>query len=59
MKFLPAQLTHILQRGPRQRNVRLLLRFGFVLLGMMSTYAVLFHLIMEREGQDHSWLSGF
>jgi len=59
MKFLPAQLTHILQRGPRQRNVRLLIRFGFVLLGMMTTYAVLFHAIMEFEGQHHSWLSGF
>ena len=59
MKFLPAQLTHILQRGPRKRNVRLLFRFGMVLLGMMTAYALLFHALMEYEGQHHSWLSGF
>jgi voltage-gated potassium channel len=59
MKFLPAQLTHILQRGPRQKNIRLLIRFGFILLGMVTVYAVLFHVLMEYEGQHHSWLSGF
>lgn len=59
MKFLPAQLTHILQRGPRQRNVRLLIRFVMVLLGLMTVYSVLFHVLMEMEGQHHSWLSGF
>jgi len=59
MKFLPAQLTYLLQDRPAQRNLRLLGGFLFLLLILFITYGILFHILMAAEGQEHSWLSGF
>ena len=42
-----------------QRNIRLLLRFLTVLVLLVCLFTVLFHVLMEREGQEHSWLTGF
>jgi len=47
-------------RGPRgERNLRVLARFFLVLAAMISAYSVLFHVLMLREGQDHTWITGF
>jgi Trk K+ transport system NAD-binding subunit len=35
-----------------------LARFFLVLGAMIGTYSAVFHLLMAREGQDHSWLTG-
>ncbi|MBD3221069.1 potassium channel protein [bacterium] len=59
MKFLMAQLTTLLQTGARQSNVRLLVRFLILLVGIVTLYSVLFHVIMEYEGQSYSWVTGF
>ena len=59
MKFLMAQLTTLLQTGTRQSNVRLLIRFLILLVGIVTLYSVLFHVIMEHEGQSYSWVTGF
>jgi Trk K+ transport system NAD-binding subunit len=49
-----------LGRHPRsQRNLRVLGRFFLVLAGMISVYSVLFHVLMLREGQEHTWVTGF
>ena len=42
-----------------RRNLRVLARFLFVLAGLIVVYSLAFHALMEREGQEHSWLTGF
>ncbi len=59
MKFLPAQLSYFVETTPMRRNVRLLARFIIILVALVAVYSVLFHVIMEYEGQDHSWMTGF
>jgi voltage-gated potassium channel len=59
MKFIPAQLAYFLQNRTAKRNLRSLRNFVAFLLAMMLTYGILFHFIMEAEGQRHSWVSGF
>lgn len=59
MKTVPAQLTTLLTRRPAQRNVRLLLRFLLVLVLLITVYSLGFHVLMAREGQQHSVLTGF
>ncbi|HKU40689.1 MAG TPA: NAD-binding protein, partial [Polyangiales bacterium] len=39
-------------------ELRSLLRFLALLLAVVSVFSVLFHVIMVREGQSHSWLTG-
>lgn len=39
----------------RRRNVRLLLALLGVFVTMVSIYSVLFHVLMDHEGQAHSW----
>lgn len=58
MKSLALVLTMLTRplRGPNGR-VLLYLVGGFVVL--FVAYSVVFHLVMEYEGQDHSWATGF
>lgn len=59
MKYLPAQLVYIFRTPGGQRNVRLLVQFVIVLMFLVVLYSVLFHYIMEYEGQKFSWMTGF
>lgn len=58
MKYLPAQIAYFVQTGSTRRNLRLLLKFFAVLVVMVGVYSVAFHLLMAREGQDYSWVTG-
>lgn len=61
LKSLPAQITALTQQvQPREttRNLRFLGFFAAFLLGIILLYTTLFHMIMDWEGQQHSWLSG-
>lgn len=42
-----------------RRNLSVLLRFVAVMIGMVTLYSVIFHVLMAREGQDFSWITGF
>ncbi len=60
MKFLGSQMAYFTTRGEMRSNLRALLRFVAFLVGMVTVYAVLFHLIMVYvEKQEHSWITGF
>ncbi len=59
MKTVSAQLGSLLRKRPAQRNVRLLLRFVFVLVLLITAYSIGFQVLMAREGQQHSLLTGF
>ncbi|WP_028586901.1 potassium channel family protein [Desulfocurvus vexinensis] len=58
MKFLAAQITYLLQDRTARRNIGFLLKFVLLLVGVIALYSVLFHFIMEQEGQAHSWITG-
>ena len=60
MTLLVRQLAHWRSRRETRANLARLLRYlGFLAL-LVSTYAVLFHVIMLHvEGERHSWITGF
>jgi Trk K+ transport system NAD-binding subunit len=43
----------------RHRNFRALFRFVLILTGLVTSYSVLFQLLMIYEGQQHSIVTGF
>lgn len=59
MKFLPSQLYYFLRQGPSRVSLFNLLRFLLLLVALITLYSILFHVIMEFEGQSHSWVTGF
>jgi voltage-gated potassium channel len=59
LKFLTPQITYLLTQRETRRNLQALLRYLLFLLGVIVVYSVLFHVLMEHEGQHHSWLTGF
>jgi Trk K+ transport system NAD-binding subunit len=58
MKTLTSTLMSILVRKGGQRSVQVLGRFLFVLILMIACYTWMFHVLMAREGQVYSWLTG-
>ncbi len=60
MKFASAQLAYLVGNREARGNLRTLLRYVLTLLGLITLYAVLFHVIKIRvEGEQHSWITGF
>lgn len=59
MKFSPAVFGYLLNTRTQRRNLMILVRLLIVLLLLISTYSVLFHMLMAREGQEYSWVTGF
>lgn len=58
MKSIASQVLVLMRDRKSRRNLRVLGKFLLVLVGMITSYTVIFHLIMDLEGQEHSWLSG-
>ena len=59
MKFSTSQVLVFFQERRTQRNIRSLVQFVLVLTLLVVGYSILFHFIMEQEGQQHSWVTGF
>lgn len=59
MKFFTSQLTQIISSRGTQYNLKRLGRFLAILSAIIIAYSVTFHFIMEYEGQDYSWVTGF
>jgi len=59
MKFFSSQISYFISNKNTKVNIYRLLKFIGILLILISIYGVLFHIIMEREGQQHSWITGF
>jgi Trk K+ transport system NAD-binding subunit len=59
MKYLPSQLLYFLQQKTIKSNIRNLYKFLIVLSITVILYTVLFHFIMEYEGRQYSWITGF
>lgn len=58
MKYVVSQLVHLLKQPLQRENLRRLLKLVVLLLAMIAAFSILFHLLMLREGRDHSWLTG-
>ncbi len=54
MKSLALVLSY-LTAPMRRRNVRLVLWLVLILLVLVAVYSAVFHVVMDREGQRHSW----
>ncbi|MFH5831763.1 potassium channel family protein [Halalkalibaculum sp. DA384] len=59
MKFFSSQLTQIISSRDARYNIKRLARFLAFLFVIISAYTVIFHYIMEYEGQQFSWITGF
>jgi Trk K+ transport system NAD-binding subunit len=59
LKALPAEIASLIRGRRGRRNLRLLARFLFVLVAMITVFSVGFHLLMLWEGQEFSWITGF
>ena len=58
MKSIAAQILILTQQRSSRRNLKALAKFIAVLVGMIFTYTVIFHFIMEYEQQEHTLISG-
>ncbi len=59
VKTLGSQLASLLSEAQMRRNVAALLKYVAFVLAVMVIFTVVFHyLMLEVEGQEHSWLSG-
>lgn len=59
MKFVGSQLAYYMSDGDFKRNSKVLLKYLALLGIVVVVFSVLFHYIMEVEGQSHSWITGF
>jgi len=47
-----------LSRSARRRNLRVVLGLLVVFVVLVTVFSVVFHVLMAREGRDHSWTTG-
>ena len=59
MKYLPSQLLYFYQNKTMKKNLRNLSKFLVVIAAAITIYSILFHYIMEYEGKQYSWITGF
>ena len=59
MKALIPVLTAFLENRTSRQNLMALFRLLLVLGVIVTGFSVVFHVLMEREGQHYSWLTGF
>ena len=57
MRFFVGILASVVKTRRQRRNLRLLGWLGLFFLLMLGSYSVLFHWLMAREGQSHSWVT--
>ncbi len=58
MKSIVSVLSAFLENRTSRTNLKTLLRLLVVLFSLIAGYSILFHVLMEREGQHHSWMTG-
>jgi Trk K+ transport system NAD-binding subunit len=59
MKYLASQLLYFVQNKTIKKNIRILVKFLLIILVTIILYSILFHFIMEYEGRQYSWITGF
>ncbi len=59
LKTFPAELASVVRSHRGRRNLRVVVRFLLALAALITLFTIGFHILMLREGQDHTWLTGF
>lgn len=59
MKFLAAIISSISESKIVKANIGLLVKYMLAITALITTYSILFHYLMDIEGQTHSWITGF
>lgn len=59
MKAIVTIISTFLENRTSRQNLLVLVRLVFVLVLLVTAFSVLFHVLMEREGQHFSWVTGF
>lgn len=59
MKSIVTIITTLLGSKTTRYNLAALIKLVAVLIFLVSLFSILFHILMEREGQHHSWITGF
>ncbi len=59
MKYLPSQLLYLFQNKAMRKDIGKLSKFLAVIAVTIAIYSILFHYIMEYEGRQFSWTTGF
>lgn len=59
MKGLISVIASIMGDRASRSNLRALLNLLLVLVGLITVFSVVFHVLMVMEGQKHSWITGF
>ena len=59
MKYLPSQLLYLFQNKAMRKDIGKLSKFLTVIVVTITIYSILFHFIMEYEGRQYSWTTGF
>ncbi len=59
MKYLPSQLIYFFHNKTMKKNLWNLSKFMAVIAAAITLYSILFHFIMEYEGRQYSWITGF
>lgn len=59
MSFLNSQFTFFLQNRKAKTNIGRLFRFILVLTTLIIVYSTTFHFLMQMEGREFSWVTGF
>jgi len=58
VKFSPSIVSSYFPGEATKQNIRILVKFFLVLLGMIAAFSVAFHYLMAAEGREHSWITG-
>ena len=59
MKFLASLVAYFLSEREARQNLAMLTKYLVLLVAVIVAYTAAFHWLMELEGQQHSWVTGF
>lgn len=58
MKGILSQLAVFISQSNSRGNLRVLVRFGGIVIALITIYSIIFHYLMLLEGHEHSWITG-
>ena len=56
---LVPQVTYLMRRRTNRQNLATLVKLLLILVVIITAFSIFFHVLMLREGQEFSWLTGF
>lgn len=59
LKTFPSEISAVIRSRRGRRNLRVLARFLIVMALMITVYSIGFHVLMQREGKEFTWITGF